>query len=1343
MTRTIDEGLERIGVRMSEHSSGAASGIREGARVVLARLMAGAMLALVLLTGIGSAGLIGQFSQAMSPAGGPAANPITAPATPTPPGDDGDEEEEEEDEDESDDPGGDDSTVTDEEGEETGLGMASLTSSSAMLFSNASSPDSDIDEATREKWNAIAGKADSAGSFLGHTPNGWICGSGDRASTTCSLASLPEDTGEFGSGLPYYAMFGATLNGLGLDNSGAPHPDATPPMQKGAGMLMYALFWIAASVGGIFQIVLSVLKMFNPFNIIVSSIGFLIPGGTSGVASGGMNPVFSGIDALFRALYQWGLGLGFMVTIPLMLLLFVLFILLGKSKGNPQERNKKLKQLGIRIVFMVVGIPILGVLYTSTLDSMSQVVRDGNQGGPAQIVASTFVDFETWAVNTRLHIPEDAVIAWDAENGQPTAEASTSVRGSALAINDMVNEDLNLNGYDVSGSSNLNSSLEGVSSWTLSDVGGRDGFTDLGGSSESVGSFFDPSGLVWGTNMIERYMSGEVVDGAQFSSTWMGGVTTRMHDPEKDLTREDVLSWFDDPYNSASAMESMEDAELDPKDNPVLNTERGLETSMTMQCRMVGQKCYTFSTGAGDMSAVEYPNSQTDVTEGNLSPAATYNYLNTSFAPTQMTVYDPGESANQHSKTYHAAVTTVGGGVMGPMYIVHGIILLGAFSLIGLVYAFGMLFSSIKRTVQLLMAAPLAVIGSLAFISRAILLVFAMTIEVLGTIMLYVLAQYLLAGIPAIIEAPIVLLREGATDPDNPLSGFMGMLSGIAIWPFIGTLVGIIGGIVAIVMSLRMRKTILRGINEVMTNLVNKLIGIEGGSQESQGGGMLGSMMPMAAMAMGMNAGRSGGDGVSGDQDAPDPSAPEGDVGESEGGDQGQIEGSGVDTENVGYGSGGDEYDDGEMPTSDADNEASTAGYLAGGAGAGLATDLDAETPASEDSEAAVDGGDTPVDADINAEGDENESVDQSGGGAGIVPASYGSGEPADVPGEDGTAEGVEAEGAVPAGAVEAGGPSTQSDQTQLDEAGLPVESGEGAPDASASGALGADQEGIAGSGETSGPGTIPVEGDPETGLGQGQQALTPEASNDAEQMQVPGGSGQTTDPVSEQLQSPAGTDPGSEQLQSPAGTGPVTESGPEQMSVPGEGGPSQSEAASGYLPHSGQAPLDAEDRMVSGSVTDSDTGSETPGMNEDAFRGGLQAGAAGLGGLTSGGFLSGLSDTSQQWSQEQGAGQGLGTGQAPVAGGDHGSPERDGFFSQPAPVSSPVSSQPGPAQQSGWGPKDPSSGLSEKEMRDILGGFGDDDEDVPLDDGGNDGGSPAESWPSSNSGDEPPEVRA
>src|SRR5699024_9668349 len=153
-------------------------------------------------------------------------------------------------------------------------------------------PDSDIDEVTREKWNAIAGKADSAGSFLGHTPNGWICGSGDHASSTCSLASLPEDTGEFGSGLPYYAMFGATLNGLGLDNSGAPHPDATPPMQKGAGMLMYALFWIAASVGGIFQIVLNVLKMFNPFNIIASSIGFLIPGGTSGVASGGMNPVF-------------------------------------------------------------------------------------------------------------------------------------------------------------------------------------------------------------------------------------------------------------------------------------------------------------------------------------------------------------------------------------------------------------------------------------------------------------------------------------------------------------------------------------------------------------------------------------------------------------------------------------------------------------------------------------------------------------------------------------------------------------------------------------------------------------------------------------------------------------------------------------------------------------------------------------------------------------------------------------------------------------------------------------------------------------------------------------------
>ncbi|SFQ68005.1 hypothetical protein SAMN05421854_1196 [Amycolatopsis rubida] len=57
----------------------------------------------------------------------------------------------------------------------------------------------------------------------------------------------------------------------------------------------------------------------------------------------------------------------------------------------------------------------------------------GQHSGPTRVVLSTYVDFQSWAMNDHLGIPDAAQIAWD--RGRANADSMMSVRASALAIN--------------------------------------------------------------------------------------------------------------------------------------------------------------------------------------------------------------------------------------------------------------------------------------------------------------------------------------------------------------------------------------------------------------------------------------------------------------------------------------------------------------------------------------------------------------------------------------------------------------------------------------------------------------------------------------------------------------------------------------------------------------------------------------------------------------------------------------------------------------------------------------------------------------------------------------------
>ena len=86
----------------------------------------------------------------------------------------------------------------------------------------------------------------------------------------------------------------------------------------------------------------------------------------------------------------------------------------------------------------------------------------------------------------------------------------------------------------------------------------------------------------------------------------------------------------------------------------------------------------------------------------NLSPLSMYNFLNTTFQDNNLTVQSGRNADSSFVKANHASVSQVGEGVMGLIYWFSSLSILVSFALIGIFYALAMLFSNIKRSIQLI-----------------------------------------------------------------------------------------------------------------------------------------------------------------------------------------------------------------------------------------------------------------------------------------------------------------------------------------------------------------------------------------------------------------------------------------------------------------------------------------------------------------------------------------------------------------------------------------------------------------------------------------------------------------
>lgn len=711
-----------------------------------------------------------------------------------------------------------------------------LSSSLAAFFSNGQSPDADATKVSPEVWSSVLNEPGNAGAMLGYVDanetyslnflNAAISGS----SSAVGYGTLIQSAGEGGAsatetpGMLDYAHFGATLNAMGLDEMGSGMTmNMIGPV---AGGLMLLLYVFTGLVDLMFGGIISTLKILNPFKLFFEAVKAINPTFADGMTAGSSawGP-FSGLGNWIAQWYGALNNMAWTVIVPL----FIAFLVLGLLLSKKMDRGSAIKKLVIRLVFIGMGLPLIGSMYTGVLNSMGDTAQSGSAGS-TQVVLSTYVDFENWAFKSRLYVPNGAVIEWDAAKGKPTANAMSNTRSTALEINKTTNDD-----WKVIASSTAVGQNE---SWSNAAINDAD--AEAGGL----------SGYMATVDLLTRYIAGTQIHAASYESSVKGQISTRAPFTNGDDGKATVNGWFtefDDPEKELPAIDNADSV----VNNPVIRVKDGLTASPAGSTDAVKK----FTTG--NQWGCEYWVSGADgsLRQCNMSTLSLYNYLNTSFDSDSMTVYSSKNTMSSATREMHKSVTQVGNGTMGMLYWLNSIVLLGSFVVLGLTYALSMLFSNIKRGFQLMTAIPFATIGALPGIAKVIVYTVAMVVEVILTLFLYRFMQTFLISVPQIVEMPFSSMVNGdsafsaATRSNLQLGGTMVMVM---------TVLSVIALVIFTVIALRIRGTIIKAINEVVTKIVDKFMDTNiappggGGMMKNLAGGVAqGAGMAAASKAMG------------------------------------------------------------------------------------------------------------------------------------------------------------------------------------------------------------------------------------------------------------------------------------------------------------------------------------------------------------------------------------------------------------------------------------------------------------------------------------------------------------
>lgn len=698
-----------------------------------------------------------------------------------------------------------------------------LSSNVTAYFSDATKPGEGDGLSADEGWTTIAQNASEGGNLLGYGDDdvssfsGWLVSKATGSSNTVGYDSLRVRDNESGSsansaysGVLAYAQYGSLLNALGLDSTSTGLGLHLQNMAFGS--IMALLYLLAGGIDTIFSAVIWLLETLNPFKFFFSAISASSTAMANGMTGGQGVPVWmQSLDTWFSGWYQALVNLSWTVLIPLFLFVFIISSLMWK-KGNALGG---LKKLVIRVLFLGVGLPLIGSMYTASLGVMKDATAGAGMGA-TRVVISTFVDFENWAKKDRLAVPDNATLQWDSSKQAPTGASVNKLRQTTVAINKLANSGAfsSVSDIDVSGLGSI--STEAAKADTTSSGGLKD-FT-----------------YVAAMEMLLRYTTAQSYQASDFDTAIKGRISQQASSGQEQV-KSCATTWFNVQADGSTKADGKGCSATKASDNPVLKVREGSGLQASGESGTI-----TFTT-SGDKYAGDWVMLGENFNGANLSALSMYNYLNTTFDKNSATTYSSSNAVSSATREYHNSVNLVGSAGVSWLYWVNGAVTLLCFIVLGLGYAFGMFTGAIKNSMHIITAVPFATLGSMAGIAKVVIYTFTMITEIIATMFIYRLVQEIILSIPSIFEG-------GLEHMFNSMGGFGVYLKNSGNVTLFTSLVSTVLLILLTWKMMHFRGAFVKGLNEAVTKIVDKFL--DTNVAPPAGGGKL-----MPALAGGVGAG--------------------------------------------------------------------------------------------------------------------------------------------------------------------------------------------------------------------------------------------------------------------------------------------------------------------------------------------------------------------------------------------------------------------------------------------------------------------------------------------------------
>lgn len=605
-----------------------------------------------------------------------------------------------------------------------------------------------------------------------------------------------------------YLQYGHALQALGLDAVSSNQFDF-----MGIGRMFLGYLSMSVYVGALvpqvaFSITISIMQTLNPFNWMVSEA----------IGGGETAPALAGVKGFVTDLYNVFAGMGLYVATLLLAVGIGMSILFWRKSNNVGSHFKKFI---IRLVFIAAGLPFLGMTYTAALNNASDAFA-ASAPMANKAVAATFVDFAAWAEKNNLALPEGTTIKVN-DNGSGSGSGTVDMGGTtapqtfALKINKASGS---LVDGDDTDASNL---TDNIMSSRYSGNG-------------QLGKILEVFDLLNRFANSTRYTAGAY---ETYVKTISGG---KMADGLKVTGNKDKYA----AVNNILLPKPEDAPKLDNKDTSFMSdgTPSTFGVSMSggniiytghgkISKYSAGSVYRKLENGASSLdkkrlgSRANAFGGATSSGTGGLSTISMYNYLTTKFADDTVTNYSSTKLASDYVLDTHHSVSLVGGGVMGIVYWLNMVSILGFIAVVGTVYAFGLIGSSVKRGIKMVTSIPFAAVGSVRAISKIVGITVSMIVQIYGTLIVYNLVVELFIASQQIFLTPLLTgfnngnvsaaIIPGMTADYN---GVTAAITGLTV-PIVAFIMSIVN-IVITIKAVKLRKTLVKSMDETMAGWVDR-----------------------------------------------------------------------------------------------------------------------------------------------------------------------------------------------------------------------------------------------------------------------------------------------------------------------------------------------------------------------------------------------------------------------------------------------------------------------------------------------------------------------------------------